>query len=199
MENRDPRVDAYIEKSAEFARPILVHLRELVHAACPDAEETIKWGMPHFMYHGMLCRMAAFKQHCTFGFWKEGLVVGSAANTEAMGQFGRISRLEDLPSRKIILGYIKAAMKLNEDGIKASKSPTRAAKPALVEPDDFLARLRASPKAAATYQSFSASKRRDYVEWISEAKAEATRERRLAQAIEWLGEGKSRNWKYENC
>jgi uncharacterized protein YdeI (YjbR/CyaY-like superfamily) len=199
MATLDPRIDAYIENSAEFARPILLHLREAIHAACPDVEETMKWGRPHFMYHGMLCGIAAFKQHCVFGFWKHELVVGDAADDAAMGQFGSLRSLKDLPSRKVLAGYIKKAMKLNEEGTKLPSPPRRAAKKPLVEPDDFLARLKANRKAKAAYEAFSPSHRREYVEWITEAKREETRERRLAQAIEWLAEGKSRNWKYENC
>jgi hypothetical protein len=123
---RDPRVDAYIAKSAEFARPILMHLREVVHAACPDVEEAMKWSHPHFMYHGMLCGMAAFKQHCTFGFWKFDLIVaGDKAAEAAMGQFGRITKVADLPSKKVLTGYIKQAMKLNEEGAKTCGESAR--------------------------------------------------------------------------
>lgn len=192
----DPRVDAYIAKSAEFAQPILAHLRALVHEACPEVEETVKWGMPHFMYKGMLCNMAAFKQHCSFGFWKAGMLLSQAdAKTEtAMGQFGRIASLKDLPSKKTLAGYIKKAMQLNEDGVKA---PAKAAKPELQVQDDFRRALEAQADALAHFDAFSTSKKRDYVEWLDEAKTEATRQRRLQQAVEWIAEGKSRNWKYE--
>src|SRR5262245_57422747 len=140
MGTRDARIDAYIAKSAEFARPILTHLRELVHSACPDVEETMKWSFPHFMYKGMLCSMASFKEHCAFGFWKGSLIVekGNSELERAMGQFGRITRLAELPSKKVMIGYIKEAMKLNEAGVK---SPTRS-KPntprELVVPDDLV-------------------------------------------------------------
>src|SRR5258707_15517836 len=124
MGTRDARVDAYIEKSADFAKPILTHLRELVHSACPDVEETMKWSFPHFQYKGLLCSMAAFKEHCAFGFWKGSLIVGKGGGeANAMGQFGRIAGLSDLPSRKVLTGYIKEAMKLNDDGVK---TPARA-------------------------------------------------------------------------
>jgi uncharacterized protein YdeI (YjbR/CyaY-like superfamily) len=197
---RDPRVDTYIGKSAEFARPILAHLRDVVHRVCPQVQETLKWRMPTFMYHGMLCGMAAFKQHCTFGFWKHELVVGKelAADAQAMGQFGRITRLADLPSQKVLVSYIKKAMRLNEEGVKAPRA-TPKHKPAPRAPDDLTAALKKNRKAAATFAAFSPSHQREYVEWISEAKREQTRARRLATAIQWLAEGKARNWKYMNC
>jgi uncharacterized protein YdeI (YjbR/CyaY-like superfamily) len=200
VSTRDPRVDAYIANSAEFAQPILVHLRDVVHKACPQVEETLKWRMPTFMYHGMLCGMAAFKQHCTFGFWKHELVVGKqkAGDRQAMGQFGCITRLADLPSRKMLAGYIKKAMQLNEDGVKAPRA-TPKHKPAPRVPDDLAAALKKNRKAAATFAAFSPSNQREYVEWVSEAKREETRSKRLATAIEWLAEGKPRNWKYMNC
>jgi uncharacterized protein YdeI (YjbR/CyaY-like superfamily) len=197
---RDPRVDAYIAKSAEFARPILEHVRQVVHQACPQVEETLKWRMPTFMYHGMLCGMAAFKQHCTFGFWKHELVVGKerAGDAQAMGQFGRITRVADMPSRKMLAGYIKKAMQLNEDGIKAPRAtPKRRLAPRV--PDDLGAALKKNRKAAATFAAFSPSNQREYIEWISEAKREETRTKRLASAIEWMAQGKPRNWKYMDC
>jgi uncharacterized protein YdeI (YjbR/CyaY-like superfamily) len=203
MGKRDDRIDAYITRSAEFARPILTHLREIVHEACPDVEETMKWSFPHFLYKGMMCSMASFKEHCAFGFWKGPLIVekGGGEVEKAMGQFGRISKLSDLPSKKVLSGYIKQAMKLNEDGVK---SPTRS-KPKektpkeLVIPDDLASALRANSAASATFEKFSPSHRREYVEWITEAKTQATRTRRLEQAVELLAEGKPRYWIYTNC
>jgi uncharacterized protein YdeI (YjbR/CyaY-like superfamily) len=196
----DPRIDAYIANSAEFAQPILAQLREAVHAACPQVEETLKWRMPTFMYHGMLCGMAAFKQHCTFGFWKHELVVGKkqAGDVQAMGQFGRITRLADLPSHKLLAGYIKKAMQLNEAGVKAPRA-TPKHKPAPRVPADLAAALKKNRKAATTFAAFSPSNQREYIEWISEAKREETRAKRLATAVEWMAEGKPRNWKYMNC
>jgi uncharacterized protein YdeI (YjbR/CyaY-like superfamily) len=199
MVTKDPRVDAYIEKSAEFARPILNHLREVVHAACPEVEETMKWSFPNFLYKGMFCNMAAFKEHCSFGFWKSSLILEKGHVTEdAMGQFGRITRVSDLPSRKVLTGYIKAAMKLNDEGVK---SPTRV-KPKqpreVVVPEDLTGALNANAKARKTFDAFSPSHKREYIEWITEAKTEATRTKRLATAIEWMAEGKPRNWKYMN-
>jgi len=200
MPAHDPRIDAYIAGSAEFARPILAHLRKLVHSTCPQVEETLKWRMPTFMYHGMLCGMAAFKQHCTFGFWKHELVVGKeqAGDALAMGQFGRITRIADLPSPKKLAAYIKKAMQLNEDGIKAPRT-TPKHKPAPRVPADMAAALKNNRKAAVTFAAFSPSNQREYIEWITEAKREETRASRLAQAVEWIAEGKTRHWKYKNC
>ncbi len=199
MPKLDPRVDAYIERCAEFARPILSFLRETVHAACPDVEETIKWGMPVFMYHGMLCSMAAFKQHATFGFWKGRLVVADAADESAMGQYGRITHCRDLPSKKVIAGHIKLAMKLNAEGIKRPAATAAKPKPASPVPEDLAAALKKHRVARIAFEAFSASHRREYIEWISEAKRAETRARRLVQTIEWLAEGKPRNWKYLDC
>jgi len=201
MSTRDDRVDAYIAKSADFARPILIHLRDVVHAACPEIEETMKWSFPHFMYKGILCSMAAFKQHCSFGLWKSSLIVEKGRDDveKGMGQFGRITALSDLPSKKILSGYIKQAMKLNDAGIK---SPTRS-KPKtpqeVVVPDDLRISLQKNKMALATFDKFAPSHKREYIEWISEAKTDATRTRRLERAIEWMAEGKPRNWKYMNC
>ncbi len=197
MGTRHPRVDAYIEKSAEFAKPILNYLRETVHQYCPDIEEAIKWGAPHFMYHGMLCGMAAFKQHCAFGFWKGALLVDDARNDEAMGQFGRIASLKDLPGKNVFAGYIRKAMELNESGTQpVRKTKDAKPKPPAEMPDDLAAALKKNRKAAAVFDGFSTSARREYIEWIVEAKRAETRAKRLAQAIEWIAEGKQRNWKY---
>lgn len=199
MGKRDERVDAYIAKSAEFARPILEHLREVVHAACPDVEETMKWSFPHFQYKGMLCGMSAFKAHCAFGFWKHALVVEKGiASEEAMGQFGKITKVSDLPAKKVLAGYITQAMKLNEDGVKVPKLAKKPPRP-VDPPDDLATALRANGAALATFEGFSPTNKREYIEWLTEAKTETTRKRRLDQAIEWMAEGKPRNWKYQNC
>jgi len=197
MGSRDPRVDAYIARSAEFARPILTHLRAVVHAACPEVEETLKWSAPSFMYKGMLCGMAAFKEHCIFGFWKGSLikVVGGRDSDEAMGNYGRIGSVADLPSKKALTGFIKEAMRLNDEGIKVVRTKPGSRKP-LPVPPDLAAALRKNPKARATFEGFSPSHRREYVEWITEAKGEETRRRRLETAVGWMAEGKARNWKY---
>jgi uncharacterized protein YdeI (YjbR/CyaY-like superfamily) len=201
---RDPRVDAYIAKSADFARPILEQLRAVVHAACPEVEETMKWSFPHFQYKGLLCSMAAFKEHCAFGFWKGSLILGEAQNGDdsdrAMGQFGRITKVSDLPPKKTLMTYIKRAMELNEAGVKSpTRSKPKAPKPAPVVPDDLAAALSRNAAARSTFEAFSPSHKREYIEWITESKTEATRSRRLASAIEMMAEGKPRNWKYMNC
>lgn len=201
MGTRDPRVDAYIAKSAEFAQPILIHLREVVHAACPDVQETMKWSMPFFDYHGVMCNMAAFKQHATFGFWKGAHIPGLAPNSnsggESMGNLGRLTSLKDLPSRKVLTGYVKAAMRLNDEGV-TTKKVKKAPKPEARVPSDLAAALNRNRKAAATFESFPPGQRREYVNWITEAKREETRAKRVAQAVEWMAEGKARNWKYES-
>lgn len=195
---RNPRFDAYIAGSAEFARPILTHIRAVVHEACPDVEEEMKWSTPHFTYRGMLCAMAAFKAHCAFGFWKGSLVLGGkgAGADEAAGQFGRVTKLSDLPSRTTLKRYIRKAMELNEQGVAVKRAPARA-KPPLKVPKDLAAALGKSARARKTFDGFPPSHQREYVEWITEAKAEETRKRRLDTAIEWMAEGKSRNWKYQ--
>jgi uncharacterized protein YdeI (YjbR/CyaY-like superfamily) len=196
MGKRDKRVDAYIAKSPGFAKPILTHLREVVHEACPEVEETMKWSVPHFMYQGMLCSMASFKEHCAFGFWKGALVVESDGKSdEAAGHFGRLTKVSDLPPKKVLVGYVKKAMELNESGTALPRKPKRASKD-VAAPDYLLAALKTNKKALGTFEGFSPSQRREYVEWITEAKSEETRQRRLEQAVEWMAEGKPRHWKY---
>jgi uncharacterized protein YdeI (YjbR/CyaY-like superfamily) len=200
MGSRDPRIDQYIAKAPEFARPILAHLREVVHAACPEVEETIKWSTPHFTYKGPLCMMASFKQHCSFGFWKGGLVVGKdAASDDAAGQFGRLASLADLPADDVLAGYVREAKRLNDEGVKAPARAKPAEKKELAMPDDLAAALRENPDALGHFERFSPSKRKEYVEWITEAKSDATRAKRLGTAVEWIAEGKARHWKYEKC
>jgi uncharacterized protein YdeI (YjbR/CyaY-like superfamily) len=198
--SKDPRVDAYIAAKADFAGPILEHLRSAVHAACPDCEETLKWSSPTFMYKKqMLCGMAAFTAHATFGFWKGSLVVGDTKEQRsAMGQFGRLSSVEDLPPPQILDQLIRKAMALTDAGVKTER-PAKHPKPPLETPPDLQAALDSNPAARATFESFPPSCKRDYLEWIVEAKREETRTKRLAQAVEWMAEGKRRNWKYENC
>ena len=194
MGKRDPRVDAYIAKSAEFARPILTRLREIVHSACPEVQETMKWSSPHFDYQGPMCGMAAFKEHCAFGFWKGSLIVENASD-EAMGQLGRITRIGDLPPKKTLTAWVRKAMKLNEEGVKAPRDPKPKKAEAKV-PEDLRKALTRNARARAAFEGLSPSHRREYVEWIEEAKRAETRARRLTTAVEWMAEGKSRNWKY---
>jgi hypothetical protein len=199
MPTIDPRIDAYIAASPEFAQPILTHLREAIHASCPEVEETMKWSRPHFEYHGLLCGMSAFKAHCGFGFWKGALMFPGMDEREAMGHFGRITSVKDLPSKKDLAAYIKKAMKLNEEGVAAPARARPAAPRPLNVPDYFLAALKANEAGLEKFNASSTSFKREYVDWLEEAKTEATRERRMAQAVEWIGEGKGRNWKYEKC
>lgn len=200
MPTTDPRVDAYIEKSADFAKPILVHMRQLVHETCPEINETIKWGLPTFEYKGIVAGMAAFKAHATFGFWKHGLLgLGSRKDLGAMGSFGKMTSMKDLPSDATIKRLLREAVRLNEQGIKVEKPKPSRKKKELVLPEILLEALANNEKAAATFNKFSYSKRKDYVEWINEAKTDGTRDKRLATTVEWLSEGKSRMWKYERC
>jgi uncharacterized protein YdeI (YjbR/CyaY-like superfamily) len=195
MATSDPRVDAYIERSADFAKPILKRLRETVHSAIPQAEETIKWGAPYFDYKGPICGMAAFKRHCAFVFWKDKLVVENPSD-EAMGQLGRIESLDDLPPKKTLTTWLRKAARLNEEGVKAPRS-VRRPKPPVEVPADLKIALAKNARARAAFESFSPSHRREYVEWIGEAKREETRRKRLATAIEWMAEGKPRHWKHQ--
>jgi len=195
----DKRIDNYIAKSADFAKPILNHLRKLIHTACTDVEETIKWGFPHFDYKGMMCSTAAFKSHCAFNFWKASLMkdadVFTENNKSAMGHYGKITGLDDLPSDKIIIARIKEAMKLNDEGIKLPErnKPERSE---VVVPDSLQSELAKNKKAAVTFNNFSPSQKREYTDWIIDAKTEETRNKRIATAVEWISEGKIRNWKY---
>ncbi|MCZ7582158.1 MAG: YdeI/OmpD-associated family protein [Deltaproteobacteria bacterium] len=201
MGKKDPRVDAYIAKSAAFARPILTHLRRLVHKACPDVEETIKWNFPNFEYHGLMCNMAAFMAHCSFGFLKgtqlddpQGYL--QKVGRTAMGQFGRITSLKDLPPDRAIVAFVKQAAKLNAEPAKSPKPRKAKPKPALKPPKDLLNALGKNKKAGAAFDAFSPSCKREYIEWIVEAKRPETRERRIATAVVWMADGKTRNWKY---
>lgn len=204
MAKKDKRIDAYIAKSADFARPILTHIRELVHKACPDVEETMKWSFPHFDYKGsMMCSMASFKQHCAFGFWKAALMkdadklIGMAKTEVAMGHMGRITSVKDLPSDKVMLSYIKEAMRLNDENVKLpSKAKTAVNEKELVVPAYFLSALKRDTKAKKVFDTFSPGKKKEYIEWLTDAKTDATREKRLETALEWIGEGKARHWKY---
>lgn len=203
----DPRVDVYIANAAPFAQPVLMHLRVLVHMACPDAVEEIKWGMPFFLHNGkILCNLSAFKAHCSFGFW--GAEIGKVLREDGvlgvggMGSLGKISGVENLPPEKKLLGYIRQAAALIDAGlgdnrVAAARRVVKAPKPPVEVPAEFTAALRRDRKAAAAYAAFSPSCQREYAEWIAEAKRPETRERRIAQAVEWIAEGKQRNWKYQ--
>jgi len=194
-------IDEYLAKEAsEFARPILNHLRKLIHRACPDVEETLKWGFPHFLYKGMLCSMASFKQHCAFGFWKTALMKDAkelmGKNEYAMGHLGKIMSLGDLPPDKKIIAWIKEAVKLNDDEIKLPERKKNTARKEIEIPEALQKALNKNKTAATTFNGFSPSHKHEYLEWIAEAKTEATRDKRIATTIEWLTEGKLRHWKY---
>lgn len=196
MPKTDPRVDAYIAKSADFAKPIITRVREMVHEACPDAEETIKWSSPFFDYKGqMMCAVAAFKQHCALIFWKAPLIDGIPSNGDkSRGSFGRITSMKELPTKKQFNGWIKAAMKLNDAGVTVKRS--REKKPEAKVPKELAAALAKNKKATAAFAGFAPGQRREYCDWISEAKREETKTKRVTQAIEWIAVGKTRNWKY---
>ena len=194
MVHIDPRVDAYIAKSADFAKPILTHVRALVHEACPDVVETMKWGNPSFDHHGLLCSMGAFKSHCTVGFWK-GELLGLTREGGSMGHFGRITSMTDLPAKSTLVKLVKQAAKLNEDGVTVAR-PARAPRAELQVPADLTAALKKNKKAMTAFQSFPPSHRREYIEWITQAKREETRQKRLQTAIVQIAEGKPQNWKY---
>ncbi len=201
MATTDPFVDEYIDKAQDFAKPILRHIRALVHEACPDVVEKKKWSFPHYDYKGMLCSSAAFKEHCAFGFWKQSLLEGSAfpAEKTAMGSFGRIKSLADLPDDETMKKLIVEAMRLNDDGIKVAKPKASGEKKELVVPEILVAALETNAIASETFNAFPYSCKKEYIQWISEAKTDATRDNRLAAALEWMSEGKRRNWKYEKC
>ena len=198
MATKDPRIDAYIARSADFAKPVLRHLRQLIHKGCPEAQETLKWGHPAFTYKGILCGIAAFNEHCTMGFWKGALIVGNneGKTREAMGQFGRITSLKDLPTDSLLLGFVRQAARLNAEGIKVSRKPKPASRKKLRIPSILLSALRRNAKARSVFEEFGYSNKKEYVEWITEAKTDETRARRLATALQWMAQGKIRNWKY---
>jgi uncharacterized protein YdeI (YjbR/CyaY-like superfamily) len=205
MAAKEKKIDAYIAKSADFAKPILLHIRELVHKACPDVEEKVKWGMPFFDYKGeMLCHIASFKQHAVMGFWKaplmkDSVLLENAKAETAMGHLGKLTSLKDLPPDKKITAWIKEAMLLNDKGIKlpSKVKPTEKEKKELTVPDYFTKALAKNKKAKQVFENFAYSHKKEYVMWITEAKTEETRDKRMETALEWIAEGKSRLWKYE--
>jgi uncharacterized protein YdeI (YjbR/CyaY-like superfamily) len=203
MKNTDPRVDAYIEKAAPFARPILERVRKAFHAGCPDIEETIKWGCPAFELNGMVGGMAAFKKHASFGFWKaaemkdpEGLF-GGEAKASFMGV--KVTDVRELPTQMVLVAYVGEAVALNREKAKKPRGKAAAkprAKETLDVPQELLDALAVDPAARATWDGFSYTHRKEYAEWVATAKRQQTRDRRLEQAVAWMAEGKPRNWKY---
>jgi uncharacterized protein YdeI (YjbR/CyaY-like superfamily) len=194
MAKKDPRVDAYVARAQPFARPILKHLRKLVRIGCPDVEETIKWQSPFFERNGIICFMAAFTEHCAFGFWNGAKLFGKK-NKGAMGHFGRITSMADLPDDKGLIGFVRKAAELNERGVKKSRPQPRG-KQRLTVPNDLKAALQKNAKARKTFENFSYSHKKEYVDWITDAKRDETRQRRLKTAIKWIAQGKPQNWKY---
>ena len=197
---KNPKVDAYIERTAPFARPVLELLREAAHAACPNVEETIKWGVPHYEHKGILFGTPAFKAHIRCVIWKSALIRKQlgATDQKALAELAKMTGPSDLPPSKAIVTIIKTAVALNDAGVKTAR-PKPAAKARVVVPSYLRTALVKTPKAKVAFEAFSPSHKREYIEWITEAKQEATRERRLKQAIEWMAQGKARNWKYMNC
>jgi len=203
MGKKDERIDTYIANSAAFAQPILTHLRDLIHEVCPDVEETWKWSFPNFDYKGAsFVSMAGFKSHCSFGFWRASIMddpdnILQISEKAGMGNLGKITNIAELPTDTILRKYLKAAVKLNEEGIKVPKATkTKSAEP-IVTPDDLAAAITANDAASVVYSKFSNSHKKEYVEWIEEAKTLTTRNKRIAQAVEMIAENKSKNWKYK--
>lgn len=190
MGTRDPRVEEYIERAPDYAKPILTRVREAIHAACPEVEETIRWRAPSFDDHGIICNMAAFKAYAAVMFWKGALIPG------AEEKLGRIENVDDLPPKKELVGFFKTAARLNRDGATVPKK-AKAKKPPSTVPPALSAALKKSPKARAAFDALSPSHRREYAEWIADAKRDETRDARVAKALAQLGEGKSLNWKYQ--
>lgn len=200
MPETDPRIDAYIEKSAAFAQPILTHLRALVHDAVPEAVEAIKWGMPHFTVNGKnLAGMAAFKAHASFGIWPALEEDAPKATRDGMGSFGKLASVADLPNAADLTARLQKGAEILRAGIKAPPKPKKPAKPLPVMPEDFGEALAAIPAARAVWNGFAPSHKREYLDWVIEAKRMETRQKRIAQAVEWIVEGKQRNWKYMGC
>jgi len=200
MPKIDPRVDAYIAKSPDFAKPVLTYIRKAIHAGCPDVEETVKWSVPSFTYKGIFAGMAAFKRHCIFGFWKHGLLLRrglATADEEATVKFGHVTSVKDLPDKKTFVRLVKAAAALHDSGVKAPAKARPSRSRTLTIPPDLKKALAKNKKANTQFAAFSYSKKKEYVEWVTGAKAAETRQRRLDTAIAWIAEGKSRNWKYE--
>jgi len=202
MDQYDSRVDDYIAKSADFAKPILTHLRDLVHRASPELKETMKWSSPFFDHEGPVCQLAAFKQHCAFGFWKAALMEDPNQilnqQPDTAGSIGRITSLADLPADEVLIAYIQQALSLNLQGIKAAhRVKATADKTALSIPSYFTEILDKNYLVKQQFEKFSHSQQKEYISWFEDAKTEATRNKRLETATEWIEEGKIRNWKYK--
>ena len=198
MVTLDPRIDTYIQKAPEYARPILTEMRARVHRALPDVVETMKWSTPSFESDGLVGGLAAFKRHCSFGFWKEGLLRADAALAAAVERAGRMTSLADLPAKAPFAAALKRAAALNASGIKVPRRQAAVRPEGAMHPA-FARALAASKQATACFAAFPPSARREYLEWIAGAVKDTTRDQRIAQAVAWIAEGKRRNWKYERC
>jgi len=202
MSKFNPQFDEYIKKSADFAKPIMEYLRQIIHETCPEVEEIIKWGNPHFDYKDdMMCILAGYKNHCSFSLYKAELmsdtkIIESVKAGQKMGYMDKLKSLSDLPAKETLVAYIKEAMVLNENGVKKAKPVSE--KPKVIEvPDYFSEKLATNPLAKEVFESKSPSFRKDYLVWITDAKTEATRQKRMEQSLEWIAEGKGRFWQYE--
>ena len=202
MSKFNPQFDEYIEKTADFAKPIMEYLRQIIHETCPEVEEIIKWGIPHFDYKGdMMCILAGYKNHCSFSLYKAELmsdtkIIESVKAGQKMGYMDKLKSLSDLPAKETLVAYIKEAMVLDENGVKKAKPVSE--KPKVIEvPDYFSEKLATNPLAKEIFESKSSSFRKDYLVWITDAKTEATRQKRIEQSLEWIAEGKGRFWQYE--
>ncbi len=201
MKNSNPKIDDYIANAQIFSQPILIQLRNWIHQVCPEVEETIKWGFPHFIYgDGILCSMAAFKQHCVFTFWKAAIMsdpqqLFTKIGITSMGHLGKIKSLADLPAKEILLEYLQEALRLNQEGVKLpTRKTTRNQE--LNVPEYLMVALQENVRALKVFNNFSYTNKKEYIDWLTEAKTEATRQKRLGQAIDWIAAGKTRNWRY---
>jgi uncharacterized protein YdeI (YjbR/CyaY-like superfamily) len=203
MKDPNPEFDAYFERAPDFARPIMAKIRKAAHRACPDIREVMKWSRPHFEFEGLVAGMGANNRDVSFGFWKGELLHDGGGAFEKVGNTAitaiKIEKLTDLPTQKLLVDLFKRAVDLNRSGTKPARKKKAAKRPPPKAPADLMAALKKNKKALKTYEGFSPSHKREYVEWITEAKRQATREKRLAQAVEWMAQGKPRNWKYMNC
>jgi uncharacterized protein YdeI (YjbR/CyaY-like superfamily) len=198
---RQSKFEAYADQLPDFAIPIFGHLRALVHATCPQVSEEVKWSIPHFVHGGEnLCIFAAYAKHCSFSFAKDSLMAdprlkSSAARPAAKRFMGRLTTLSDLPPDDDLAAWIAEAMSLNDRGIKLPPRQSDGSKPVEV-PQAFTDALAANPAAKAVFDTKSPSFRKEYNVWIGDAKTDATRQKRIGEALTWIAEGKGRFWKY---
>ena len=200
MATKDPRVDAYIAKAQPFAQPVLKHLRTLMHTACPKIEETLKWNAPAYAHNGIVAITASFKNHCALVLWKAALlqpIIGKYLDDDSRGQFGKLTSIKDLPPDRVLIKCFKEAWRLNDEGIRAPRPAKKKTPTEVPVPSYLTSALKRNKKAAAQFKAFSPAKRKEYIAWLDEAKTAETREKRLATALEWIAEGKGRNWKYQ--